>query len=648
MFFRPRKLSQKIVGLLLTFFVVASLAIGWTLHISWQLEGVAAAINDAGSQRMRTYRFGYLMSQAVGGERASLDQLQQELERFDQVQRDLRQGDPARPLASPRDGAVGHRLNAVDNAWQANVRPLIVSYLEEGGHGRRLSDLQDFRGQLEGFVALINETVLAMEHSYTHDTNLLRSLQAVLVLWTVLGSFVLIYKLLHWVIRPVNILHSGIRRMSGSDLTVRLPVASEDEFGELAQGFNQMAEHLQSVYDTLEERVEAETRNLAQRNHELRILYATTAFLSEPAPIQELCDGFLERILSALGADAGAVRLYDPEAERFRLSSSLGLSDAFISAEQALTCIDCLCGDVQQGSAPQVFGTDATIAGRLRGNCLREGFATASAFGIVNGRQRLGVFNLYFRREHAWLRQEIDLLDTLGQHLGVAIETRRLRSREKELAVSEERNLLAQELHDSIAQGLVFLNIQVQLLQDSLKKGRLEEVEETAGQLREGIQESYDHVRELLLHFRTRARYSDLDSAIQGTLEKFEAQTGIATAFERVGSGAPLPPADELQIMHILQESLSNVRKHADASQVRVVVRRGSGRLEISVRDNGCGFDPDNEPKVHSERHVGLKIMNERAYRIGGECRITSQPGAGTLVTFSLPRDARESEHHGE
>ena len=127
--------------------------------------------------------------------------------------------------------------------------------------------------------------------------------------------------------------------------------------------------------------------------------------------------------------------------------------------------------------------------------------------------------------------QEKSLLETIGQHLGVAIENQRLRSREKELAVFEERNLLAQELHDSIAQGLAFLNIQVQLLQDSLRKGNLEEAMQTAGQLREGVQESYDDVREFLVHFRTRVLQSDLDTAIANTLTKFEVQTGIPVSY---------------------------------------------------------------------------------------------------------------------
>jgi two-component system nitrate/nitrite sensor histidine kinase NarX len=270
-------------------------------------------------------------------------------------------------------------------------------------------------------------------------------------------------------------------------------------------------------------------------------------------------------------------------------------------------------------------------------NCIREGFATAGAFNVLYNRQQVGVFNLYFRERHAVSEPERDLLETLGKHLGVAVENQRLRSREKVLAVSEERNLLAQELHDSIAQGLAFLNIQAQLLEDSLKRGRSEEALHTVSQLREGVQESYDDVRELLVHFRTRMHQADLDSALRETLEKFEGQTGIATVLERRGEGLLLEPSEETQVMHIVQESLSNIRKHAAATRVHVVVERSPAGLEVAVEDDGRGFDPANDPRVHSERHVGLKIMRERAHRIGAVLEITSGPGKGARVRLTVP-----------
>jgi len=522
------------------------------------------------------------------------------------------------------------------------VQPLVADYLA-GDQVRREVTLEHFDNELEPFVSRINELVLSMERSYAEDTNLLRSVQAALVLLAILGTAILIRFFLRLVIQPVGILHAGMQRMTSNDLSVRLPVASDDELGGLADGFNQMAEHLQIAYGTLEQRVEAETRSLAERNRELGILYQVTSLLSEPVQLETLCHAFLDRIKSDLGADAGAVRLYMPDSQKLYLVTHEGLSPEFLARERELNCGECLCGEVIQSGMPAVFDTVNPPKGMKLGSCIREGFATATAFSIVHGKRRLGVYNLYFLEAHPVSAQEKYLLETLGQHLGVAIENQRLKSREMELAVSEERNLLAQELHDSIAQGLAFLNIQVQLLQDSLKKGRADEAMQTAGQLREGVQESYDDVRELLVHFRTRVLQSDLDTAIESALAKFEGQTGIATDLRQIGSGAPLLPTDELQIMHIVQESLSNIRKHAQATQVQVSVRRNLGQIEIDVQDDGRGFDTENEPNTKSDRHVGLKIMRERAERVGGECRITSKIGEGTRVHLKMPRENGEA-----
>ena len=622
------KLSRKIFGILVIFFAVAAAAIGLTLAISWQLEGVAAAINDAGSQRMRTYRIGHLMARGTAPGAAAADHFAnvgEELVRFDKVLHDLQAGDPARPLAAPRNGEVQQRLAEVEQAWRQAVRPLIDQYRQVPAAGR-IALVEQFDRELEPFVSRINELVLAMERSYTDDTNLLRSVQAALILMALLGTAILSQFFARQVIRPVGVLHAGMQQMRDNDLTVRLPVNGDDELGALADGFNQMAAHLARVYATLEERVEAETRRLAERNHELSILYAVTAFLGEPAPLAALCDGFLERIVSALGADAGAVQLAAPGADRLAMLSSLGLSAEFIAQAESRTAALAV-DEVRPPTVP-----------------FREGFATAMAFNIVYDKQPLGVYILYFRRPQVLSTPEVHLLETLGYHLGVACENQRLKSREKELAVSEERNLLAQDLHDSIAQGLAFLNLQIQLLQDSLRKGNTEEAMHTAGQLREGVQESYDHVRELLVHFRTRVLQSDLDSAIEAALAKFAGQTGIHTEFQRQGSGTPFAQADEVQIMHIIQESLSNIRKHAQASEVRVTVRRDAMACQIEIEDDGVGFDPQTEPNCHSERHVGLQIMRERAQRVGGECQITSRPGFGACVTLSLTRPSRESE----
>jgi two-component system nitrate/nitrite sensor histidine kinase NarX len=146
-------------------------------------------------------------------------------------------------------------------------------------------------------------------------------------------------------------------------------------------------------------------------------------------------------------------------------------------------------------------------------------------------------------------------------------------------------------------------------------------------------------VRELLVHFRTRVHQSDLEGAIRGTLEKFEGQTGIKATLNISGTGTPLDTSYEIQALHIVQEALSNVRKHAAASAVTGEVSR-HGDCVISVRDNGRGFNPELQP---GDSHVGISIMKERAHRIGGQLEILSTPDAGTEIRLTLSKLYKEA-----
>lgn len=233
------------------------------------------------------------------------------------------------------------------------------------------------------------------------------------------------------------------------------------------------------------------------------------------------------------------------------------------------------------------------------------------------------------------------MLDTLGQLLGVAIENLRLGAREREMAISEERNLVAQGLHDSIAQGLTFLNIQVQMLDDSLTSGNAREAAEIVPALRAGVQESYEDVRELLLNFRSRLGEGDLVRSLETTLEKFRRQTGIAAEMQADADGSPFPREQQLQILFIVQEALSNIRKHAVAGRVEICLRDRQD-FELTIHDNGIGFDAATLLQK-GESHVGLNIMRERAQRIEAAFDVASVPGQGTTITLKLPRELRRA-----
>ncbi len=644
----PRRLSDKLTAIAVLFMLVALAAVGITLYVAWQLEGGAAAVNAMGSQRMRSYHIGMLLAERAArpaAERELDAAVGAEMAAFERTLAELAAGDPARPLVVPRTASIQERLSRLQARWDGEMRPAIElllaapreSLLAAPGAQARTSMLPAYRQATERFVQEIDALVLAMEHEISSKTALLRVLQYGLIALSVAGTVALIYLMFLLIVRPVMRLEEGMRQMEAGDFEVRLPVETQDELGALATGFNRMAGHLADLYRTLERRVADKTRSLADKNEELATLYEVAALLAEPGSTEDLCREFLRKLGARLGARAGAVRLIQADTGRLHLYVQEALPDEFVAAERCLERGECLCGEAAQRQRGGVYPLKRHVAGEEAYRCARIGFATVGVFPIRFGAQQLGVFNLYFREPHEFTPAQRQMLETMGQHLGIALESQRLAAREKEMAISEERNLLAQELHDSIAQSLAFLNLQAQMLEDSVAHGQIERARTELAQIREGIQASYDDVRELLVHFRTRLAQADIESAIASTLARFEGQTGIRTTFFQSGSAMPLSPEIQIQVLHIIQECLSNARKHAGAGCVQVEMQRGpSYRFQVS--DDGSGFDPE---QVTSDMHVGLRIMRERAHRIGGCLSVRSRPGAGTEVALELPR-ARE------
>ena len=166
-----------------------------------------------------------------------------------------------------------------------------------------------------------------------------------------------------------------------------------------------------------------------------------------------------------------------------------------------------------------------------------------------------------------------------------------------------------------------------------MQKQQHDKVQSTLEELELGLKESINDVRELLVHFRTRTNTDHIEAALQETLQKFQHQTGLPTRLQLDGDGLPLPADVQVQVLHVVQEALSNVRKHAHASHVSLDVHKGA-RWRFVVRDNGSGFDTTQQ---HDETHVGTKIMHERAERIGATVQVESRPGQGTSLTLTLP-----------
>jgi two-component system nitrate/nitrite sensor histidine kinase NarX len=628
----PQKLSSKLVSVQVLFLAVALVSIGLTLVVSWRLDGNAAAINDAGSLRMRTYRLAFLSLEADrrrSDAPAAAAAIASDISEFERIAATLREGDPARPLFVPRSDAIAARFAAFDREWSA-LEPAFRRVAEGAPLGVE-------RRQIESFVGTVDRLVGAIERDSAETTRLLRRIQFALIAFAIAGAGALIYLSYVFVIRPVHRLEAGLRRMALGDFGARLPAASRDEFGALARGFNHMAERLEQSYRTLEARIAEKTRSLGEQNARLAALYDMTAYLNAPSSLDELCRGFLRRLIVATGAKAGLVRLVSRDGATLHRFVEQGLSDAFLKREACVARGECACGDAaSHGAAVIHVLRDGRVPFAMAlPHCRDAGYGTIAALPIAAHGQVLGVYNLFFDDARDVSSETRHMLESLGQHLGAAIEGARLASRDRELAIAEERNLLAQELHDSIAQSLAFLNLQVQLLRRELGRGSVAEASVTLDEIQTGVRESYADVRELLTHFRTRTAEGDVEHGLRTLLGRFERQAGVPATLKIRGSELPLAPDDQLQVMHILQEALSNVRKHADAKAVSVEVERGPGYV-FTVRDDGRGFDPARAA-TEAGGHVGLRIMRERAARIGAAVAVVSAPGRGTEIVLTVP-----------
>lgn len=623
-----RILLTTLIGLGLTL-----TAIGYTLLLSWQLEGGGAAINEAGSLRMRSYRLAMHLEQAQ-----ATDRIEQELEEFNRTLTDLQAGDANRPLFLPASKPIREQMLLVQDKWQQHIQINVRAALAEKNPPLKQAALALYIKELPVFVESINKLVSLVEIELTEKTTWLRLCQTALIFLSLAASIALLYLLFLWIVGPVTRMQAGIARMSKDDLSVRLPIENEDEFGVLAQAFNQMADHVQSVHRTLEVRVAEKTAKLQEQNLEISTLFDIAGFLAGPHAIDELCRGFLRRIMQRIAADGGTVRILDHQSDNLHITVHEGISEKMIEEEYCIKTDDCLCGAATEQGI--IIVRDFRKMDRQRQyRCQEEGFFSLAVFQILAREQVIGSFSLHFSKERDITSEERRLLETLGKNLGTAIENQRLIAKEKEFAVANERNLLAQGLHDSIAQGLNFLNLQVQMLEDSLSRNNVEEIKDITPLLRAGVRESYEDVRELLLNFRTRLQDSNLESEMRNVVGKFQRQTGVHGQIEFVGNGAPLAPEQQLQVLFILQEALSNVRKHAQASEVRVKVENDRD-FSLTVTDDGDGF---NMNKVHEkgESHVGLRIMQERAERLCAKFDIKSRVGEGTTIALELLRQER-------
>jgi signal transduction histidine kinase len=231
---------------------------------------------------------------------------------------------------------------------------------------------------------------------------------------------------------------------------------------------------------------------------------------------------------------------------------------------------------------------------------------------------------------------EEETLERFAVQAAIAIDNAHLHAQAAEIATARERLRIAHEMHDGLAQVLGYVNTKVQAAKQYLRRGKTEDASTQLDELAVSARQAYTDVREAIVGLRTLPG-SDrtLADVLKEFLQHWEEQSGVATELT-IDPELRLQTSIELQVVRIIQESLTNVRKHARATIARVDIQKRDDQLIVNVTDDGAGFNPEITTRGEFPK-FGLTTMRERASSIQASLEVESAPGAGTTVRFSMP-----------
>jgi len=385
-------------------------------------------------------------------------------------------------------------------------------------------------------------------------------------------------------------------------------------------------------------RVQTPMVRLARKTQSLDILYETATSLSQPGGLDALLDGFLDIFIELVDARAASVRLATGDGHT-RLIASRGLAPEVVERDRLMPVGSCPCGVASTEGGLRIQSGTAPCA-RLIGRPMLERDCTE--FVVVQYQDRmLGVYNLFLDRPLAAMGEDMPvLLLSVGRHLGLAIEKARLENEARRLAIMEERNIIGGELHDSLAQSLIGMRLQLKMLSEALARKDLGAAQYEASGLRRAMTQANADLRDLLTNYRLKIDESGLAQNIANLVERFGRETGIAVFFQNDCRALALTPVQEIQVFFIIQEALTNIRKHSNAHNVRIMLNNEDDLYTVLIEDDGLGMPGPGE--LIPGEHAGLAIMRERTERLPGQIVIESEPGEGTRIVliFNAPPPA--------
>ncbi|MRS16943.1 nitrate/nitrite two-component system sensor histidine kinase NarX [Enterobacteriaceae bacterium RIT691] len=583
----------------LALIVLLSTAIGVTgmaisSRLVYGIQGSAHAINKAGSIRMQSYRL--LAAIPLRPDDNTL------VEAMNTTVMSKELIDAAR-----RDGQL-QQLEELQKYWQTRLLPDMSA----------AQNPQPLQAEVAGFVNGIDQLVTSFDHTTEQRIRhvvwvhrIMAICMALLLLFTVVW---LRARFLH----PWEQLLNMARAVSRRDFGQRATISGRNEMATLGMALNNMSKELAESYAVLEQRVQEKTANLEQKNEILAFLWQANRRLHSQVP---LC----ERISPVLNGLQGLTQLRDIEVRVYDLEDEENHQE--FSCQSKISCDERNCYLCPRDLSALPSG-GITLKWRLTDGHTQYGILLAT---------------LPVGRDLSHDQQQ--LVDTLVEQLTATFAIDRNQERQQQLIVMEERATIARELHDSIAQSLSCMKMQVSCLQ--MQGEHLPDASrQLLGQMRNELNTSWAQLRELLTTFRLQLTEPGLRPALEGSCEEYSSRFGFTVKLDYQLPPRFVPSHQAIHALQIAREALSNALKHSEATEVTVSVTQNDNQVRLIVADNGKGV-PD-----HAERtnHYGLIIMRDRAQSLRGDCQVKRRECGGTevVVTFipEKPLPQPEGEIH--
>lgn len=385
--------------------------------------------------------------------------------------------------------------------------------------------------------------------------------------------------------------------------------------------------------------LESDADKLRRRNRELSILNAIAEALNREVDLDQSLRTALAQVAELFGLRTGWIFLFPDEGDAPYLAAAQELPPALAEDSCALMEGGCTCLDAyRHGGLDNRERVSVITCSRLEDlTSGTDGLRYHASIPLYAQKKHLGVLNVASAETRWWelSADDLRLLHTVGDLLSIAIERTRLYARSTQLGVIEERNRLAREIHDTLAQGLTAVTLKLEtadaLLEAESQPERVRQVVQEALAL---TQANLEEARRSVLDLRAAPLEGrNLPDALAVLAQTWAAQTQRPVSFTAPGGMRPLPVRLEVGLYRIAQEALTNIARHAEANQVNIELATTPAEIRLTIEDDGQGFDPADVPPGR----YGLIGLNERTRLLGGSLRLKSCPGAGTRIEVTIP-----------